>query len=151
MLLINYCFHKSHMFKDNVFSLHVSQIYLTNYVNNLHIYYMFLWSFIFHSSYKYFFLWVETIATTFWVKYQTLIILQALTCLYKIIAVMLIYTMCVQAKGQPRSQGLLRFQDGSWAQRRPWDTLLPTCILIRLIINIMIMKINQYFFVFFKT
>ena len=25
--------------------------------------------------------------------------------------------------GQPRSQGLLRFKDGGWARRRPWDTL----------------------------
>ena len=24
---------------------------------------------------------------------------------------------------QPRSQGLLRFQDGDWARIRPWDTL----------------------------
>ena len=25
---------------------------------------------------------------------------------------------------QPRPQGLLCFQDGGWAQRRPWDTLV---------------------------
>ena len=27
---------------------------------------------------------------------------------------------------QPRSQGLLRFQDGGWARRRPWYTLRNT-------------------------
>ena len=30
---------------------------------------------------------------------------------------------CIRETSQSRSQGLLLFQDGGWARRRPWDTL----------------------------